>query len=105
MIDGLERYDELSYYSISKWIDSLVRCEWQDQWSRNETGLFTKEIVSLVQNNVKIPLKRDVGVAFVRSLLNNASVADNMFRMKLSDDPNCSCGKSRETVEHVLLHC
>ena len=82
-----------------------MMCEWQDQWSRNETGLFTKEILPSVQNNVKIPLRRDVGVAFVRCLLNNASVADNMFRMKLSDDPNCSCGKSRETVEHVLLYC
>ena len=105
MIDELEKRDELSYSSISKWIDSLVMCEWQDQWSRNETGLFTKEILPSVQNNVKIPLRRDVGVAFVRCLLNNASVADNMFRMKLSDDPNCSCGKSRETVEHVLLYC
>ena len=105
MNDHFDRCDELSYSSISKWIDSLVVGEWQEQWSRKETGLFTKEMVSMVQNNVEIPVKRDVGIAFVRCLLNNASVADNMFRMNLSDDPNCSCGKSRETVEHVILHC
>ena len=28
-----------------------------------------------------------------------------MYRMKLADNPNCACGKSRETVEHILLHC
>ena len=25
--------------------------------------------------------------------------------MKLDEDPNCECGKSRQTVEHMLLHC
>ena len=37
--------------------------------------------------------------------MNNAAVADNMYRMKLSDDPNCTCGKNRQTVEHILLYC
>ena len=97
--------EELSYSSISKWIDLMMKNEWQDKWSRSESGLFTKEIIPLVQNKIKIPGKRDVGIAYVRCLLNNASVADNMFRMKLVDDPDCECGKSRQTVEHVLLHC
>ena len=51
---------ELSYPSISKWFDNLVKNEWQDKWSRSDTGLFTKEIVPFVQNNIKIPVKRDV---------------------------------------------
>ena len=37
--------------------------------------------------------------------MNNAAVENNMYRMKLSDDPNCTCGKGRQTVEHVILHC
>ena len=28
-----------------------------------------------------------------------------MFRFNLVDDYNCSCGKDRETLEHVLLEC
>ena len=96
---------ELTYQSISKWFDNLVKDEWQDKWFRSETGLFTKEIVPFVQNNIKIPVKRDVGIAYIRCLLNNTSVADNMYRMKLVDDPNCKCEKGRQTVEHILLHC
>ena len=46
-----------------------------------------------------------MGIAYIRCLLNNSSVADNMYRMKLVDDPNCECGKGRQTVEHILLHC
>ena len=96
---------ELTYQSISKWFDNLVKDEWQDKWFRSETGLFTKEIVPFVQNNIKIPVKRDVGIAYIRCLLNNTSVADNMYRMIIVDDPYYECGKDRQTVEHILLHC
>ena len=102
---NLHKNEEVSYSSISKWVDLLVKSEWQEKWSRSDTGVFTRELVPHVQNNIKIPKKRDVGIAYVRCLLNNASVADNMFRMKLSDSPNCTCEKSRQTVEHILLHC
>ena len=90
----------LYWYGI---IDNLE--EWQDKWSRSDTGVFTKEIIPLVKNKIKIPSKRNIGISLIRCLLNNAAVADNMFRMKLAEDPDCECGKSRQTVEHVLLHC
>ena len=102
---NVEKIDEVSYSTISKWVDLLVKSEWQEKWLRSDTGLFTREIVPCVQNSIRIPIKRDVGIAYLRCLLNNASVADNMFRMKLLDDPNCTCEKSRQTVEHILLHC
>ena len=28
-----------------------------------------------------------------------------MFRFNLTDDCNCSCGKDRETLQHVFLEC
>ena len=28
-----------------------------------------------------------------------------MFKFNLAEDCNCSCGKDRETLEHVLLEC
>ena len=30
---------------------------------------------------------------------------DNLFRMRISDDKECNCGESLETVEHVILEC
>ena len=44
-------------------------------------------------------------MSYARALLNNAAVADNMFRMGLVDSPDCRCGLARETVEHVLMDC
>ena len=104
-IESQQKTDELSYSTISKWIDFIEKEEWQDKWSRSDTGVFTKEIIPLVKNKIKIPSNRNIGISLIRCLLNNAAVADNMFRMKLAEDPDCECGKSRQTVEHVLLHC
>ena len=42
-------------------------------------------------------------MTYARALLNNAAVADNMFRMGLADSPDCRCGEARGTVEHVLM--
>ena len=44
-------------------------------------------------------------MSYVRALLNNAAVADNMSRMGLADSRECVCGRSLETVEHVLMEC
>ena len=105
MSDSAERFDQLSYSTLSKWIDVLLKREWQDKWLRCETGVFTKEIFPQVPANIKIPTNRNVGISLIRCFLNNAAVENNMYRMKLSDDPNCTCGKGRQTVEHVILHC
>ena len=97
--------DELSYLTISKWIDDMCKSEWQEKWLRCESGQFTREIITKTPANIRIPNKRDTGISLIRCLLNNTSVANNMFRMKLTDDPDCDCGKGRQTVEHVILQC
>ena len=100
-----ETVEKLSYSTLSKWIDELLKQEWQERWLRCETGISTKEIIPEVPANIKIPHNRNIGISLVRCLLDNAAVAHNLFRMKLNDDPDCVCGKSRQTVEHLLLYC
>ena len=99
------KIERLSYSTLSKWIDELLKQEWQEKWSRCETGISTKEIIPKVPANINIPHNRNIGISLVRCLLNNAAVANNLFRMKLNDDPDCECGRDRQTVEHILLHC
>ena len=97
--------EELPYSTISKWIDSLVIREWQEQWNVCETGQFTKEIVPKVAPKICIPTNRDQGISLIRCLLNNAAVNNNLYCMKLLDDPDCECGKERQTVEHMIMRC
>lgn len=74
-------------------------------WSASESGTWTRFFLRDVSKKLIFPQDRDSGMSYVRSLLNNAAVADNMFRMGLAESPDCSCGKTRETVEHLLLDC
>ncbi len=41
----------------------------------------------------------------MRALINNTGLSDNMFKFRLVENCNCSCGKDRDTLEHVLLEC
>ena len=65
----------------------------------------TKEIIPNVATRVSIPSNRDQGMSIIRCLLNNASVYNNLYKMRLVDDPDCDCGKERQTIEHVVLRC
>ena len=103
--ENAESSECLSYSTLSKWIEDVLKQEWQERWLRCETGIFTKEIISEVPARIKIPTSRNMGISMVRCLLDNAAVANNLYKMKLTDDPNCECGKSRQTVEHILLYC
>ena len=103
--ENAESSECLSYSTLSKWIEDVLKHEWQERWLRCETGTFTKEIIPEVPARIKIPTNRNLGISMVRCLLDNAAVANNLHKMKLTDDPDCDCGKGRQTVEHILLHC
>ena len=103
--ENAESSECLSYSTLSKWIEDVLKQEWQERWLRCETGIFTKEIIPIVPASIRIPKNRSMGISMIRCLLDNAAVANNLHKMKLNDDPNCECGKSRQTVEHILLHC
>ena len=74
-------------------------------WSNCATGVWTKYFLREVGKKLVFPKDRSSGMTYARALLNNAAVADNMFRMGLVDSPDCRCGLARETVEHVLMDC
>ena len=44
-------------------------------------------------------------MSYVRLLVNNTSVNENMFRFGLVDSRECECGGGIQTVEHVLMSC
>ena len=87
------------------WVRENGLKRWGEMWSRSESGSWTRIFIQEVGKKLFFPRDRDSGMSYVRSLLDNAAVADNMYRMGLVDSPDCSCGESRETVEHLLMEC
>ena len=87
------------------WVKEKVLRRWGEMWSGSVAGAWTRDFLREVGKKLVFPKDRNSGMTYARALLNNAAVADNMFRMRLADSPDCSCGEARETVEHVLLDC
>ena len=71
-----------------------------------ESGDWTRDIIGLeARRKFVLPKDRSCGMTYIRSLVNNAAVRDNLFRFGFSEGVDCECGESRETVDHVLLEC
>ena len=87
------------------WVKEKVLKRWGDMWSASATGVWTKDFLREVGKKLVFPRDRSSGMTYARALLNNAAVADNMFRMKLANSPDCSRGEARDTVKHVLMDC
>ena len=86
------------------WVRDRIRKRWEAMWARSESA-WTKSLIKQVGKKLVFPRDQNTGISYVRALLNNAAVADNMLRMNLSETSECECGEDRETVEHVLLKC
>ena len=86
-------------------IAKAITGRWANCWKRATSGHFTKELLPVVGKQIFLPKKRTVAMTKIRGLLNNAAVADNLYRFGFVDSPNCSCEEGRETVEHVFLSC
>ena len=105
LIVNTEDIEEVTSSAVMYWIKEKVKKEWKRMWERSETGEWTKDLGCKAAEKRKFPGQRDLDVSYVRALINNTGLSDNMFKFRLVDDCNCSCGKDRETLEHVLLEC
>ena len=102
---SIEGDEEVTSSAVIYWIKEKIKKEWKRMWERSETGEWTKDLGFKAAEKRKFPGQRDLDVSYVRAVINNTGLSDNMFKFNLAEDCNCSCGKDRETLEHVLLEC
>ena len=100
-----ETFEEISEQVLFGWVKERVLKRWGERWSSADSGAWTRQFLKDVGKKLSFPKDRNSGMVYARALLNNAAVADNMFRMGLSDSTDCNCGEGRETVDHILLEC
>ena len=101
----LPPYSPVSLEKVVQMAKDMCNDQWQRSWDHATSGHFTKEICPKVGTKLMFPDDRSSAMTMARAILNNAAVADNLFRFKLVDSPDCECREARETVEHVLLSC
>ena len=104
--DSLVETEVLPKSVCIKLIRDKVQKLWTRMWERSESADWTKELLGIeVGRKLVFPSFRSCGMSYVRSLVNNAAVKDNLSRMGFSEEAECECGESRETVTHVLMEC
>ena len=77
-------------------------------WGPKQEKLKDRRSLSL--SDSKIPAyyyfaERNAQVIHCRLRLEMSNLNNDLVNRHLSTDPKCSCGYSRETAEHYLLHC
>ena len=98
--------EEITFGAVRKLTKDMIMKRWESMWRRSETGDWTRNLVGCnVGRKNTFPKFRCTGVSYIRALVNNGAVNDNMFRMGLAENSECRCGNSRETVEHILMEC
>ena len=105
MNEDSDEWEEVTSNAVTHWTKVKVRREWSRMWGRSESGSWTKELELQAGEKRIFPGQRDLDITYVRALINNTGLGDNLFRFNLVDDCNCSCDRDRETLEHVLLEC
>ena len=96
---------EASYSTISKVIREFSYQQWQKAWERATAGCKTRDIIPSVRTKIRWSKLRDSDISYARMLLNSTNLNDNMYKMRLTELPNCDCNMDRETTEHYLLYC
>ena len=87
-------------------IKRAMKTKWQRMWKQGVTGREHYE------QQPKIPRAkytshgtRTSEVKLLRLKAGHAAVKEQLYRMKLSETPNCECEKDRETLYHLLMKC
>ena len=93
--------DSVSFKMIKDHIINI----WSRMYQRCKSADWTKQLISSVGRKRIFPKLRSSGMIYVRSLVNNAAVKDNLHRLGFSETRDCECDEGRETVSHVLLEC
>ena len=90
---------------LNRWIKEKAMKSWKRMWDISESGTWTRELIGKVGRKIRFPKDRSTGISYVRLLVNNTAVKENMFRFKLADDRECECGEGIQTVHHVIMEC
>ena len=79
-----------------------MRYEWKRQWTIAETGHDTRELIPEPGKRLCFPKQRDIGMSYVRLLLNMSTLNSTLFGYGFVDSPDCKCENSKEDRAHFF---
>jgi ribonuclease HI len=101
--------DEPISTSEAKATIKKLNCKrWQKRWDMASTGRYTYGLFPIAsEGGYKCPGIRASETKLNRLRTGTTLLKDHMYKIlpNFYPSPNCQCGLSRETIEHLLFHC
>jgi hypothetical protein len=76
---------------------------WQSDWNRNTKGKITKDYFPIVAERMKMKIITTHNLT--NMLTGHGNVNAYLHRFKIANTPTCPCGKTDQTIDHLLHEC
>ena len=76
---------------------------WQREWETTNKGRITKDYFPKVAERLHAKIYPTQN--FTTMVTGHGNIKTYLYRFKIIEAPNCSCGKDNQTAEHILLEC
>jgi hypothetical protein len=77
--------------------------KWQRDWNRTTKGKIAKEYFPIVAERLKMKIMTTHKLTTM--LTGHGNVNAYLHRFKITNTPTCSCGKTGQTIDHLLYEC
>ena len=104
-IIGEGQQEVVSSSVVTRWIREKIYDRWNNAWNLSETGWWTRTLIGKVGRRLKFPRDRSTGMTYVRLLVNNTAVKENMYRFGLVEDKECEWEEGIQSIQHILMEC
>ena len=103
-VRALDHY--LSLTTIKRKIRQLVNQKWQREWNRGESGRQVHNLFPKIPTTRYISkFSRNKESRIIRVISGHSRLKDHMHKIKLAENPCCSCSEARQTVRHIIMDC
>ena len=82
-------------------VESMLK--WEEEWTNTEKGAITKSFFPTIEERLKQKLQHTPNMTII--LTGHGKINSYFYRFKIKESPMCICGKSSQTVEHIIYEC
>ena len=97
---------EVDIQLIKQVVRKVTTKKWEKYWYNTSSHTTRYQLNKRVyRKSFKSIGGKKYTANWIKLVSGHNRLADNMFRMKLNESPDCECKEDRETVEHVIMNC
>jgi hypothetical protein len=80
-----------------------ARTKWQSEWDNTTKGQITKDFFPVIR--VRLQMKIKITPIFTTMITGHGNLKSYLHRFKIIESPACPCGKTEQTIEHLIFEC